>query len=279
MISCTDLSPIPVRSAAKSYLTSWCIQNLFKRAFIKQFVHKLDSMRWFSHRCRSAPEDGCQTKYRPFSFFVPGDLNLCPLTLTFELGRDFCTVHLTAKFHRPTFNRSEVIVLTNKRTNRRRWKHPPRSAMLRRWVNNNNNVTGVVIAQYSDVQTFSSSLVTVACECCNFTRVIFPSTDMIFAKLRQTTFGIFWNWICGPKSTLLFPPFTKIADAEMPDNGQTFLIYCCWYVTWPCVLDLWPLTFWPWSVVIHGGSYDQSLHQVWRSYGYPFLSYEFWHPP
>jgi len=40
------------------------------------------------------------------------------------------------------------------------------------------------------------------------------------------------------------------------------------YVTlWP-----WPLTFWPWPVVIHGGSRGQPLHQVWRSYGYPFLS-------
>jgi len=49
-----------------------------------------------------------------FRVFVPGDLDLCPLTLTFELGRDFCTMHLIAKFHRPTFNRSEVIVWTNK---------------------------------------------------------------------------------------------------------------------------------------------------------------------
>ena len=32
----------------------------------------------------------------------------------FELGRDFCTMHLTTKFHYP--NRSEVIVLTNKQT-------------------------------------------------------------------------------------------------------------------------------------------------------------------
>ena len=75
-----------------------------------------------------------------FVFFVPGDLELWPLTLTFEFGRDFCTMHLTAKFHRPTFNRSEVIVLTknfkltNWQTNRRRWKHPPRSGMLRRCV-------------------------------------------------------------------------------------------------------------------------------------------------
>ena len=33
-----------------------------------------------------------------FVFFVPGDLDLWPLTLTFELGRDFCTMcHLTAE--------------------------------------------------------------------------------------------------------------------------------------------------------------------------------------
>jgi len=41
-------------------------------------------------------------------------------------------------FHYPRFNRSGAIVLTNKQTNwqtnRRRWKHPPRSAMLRPWV-------------------------------------------------------------------------------------------------------------------------------------------------
>ena len=48
----------------------------------------------------------------------------------FELRRDFCTVHLMAKFHHPTFNCSEVIVLTN----RRRWKHPPRAAMICRWI-------------------------------------------------------------------------------------------------------------------------------------------------
>jgi len=28
------------------------------------------------------------------------------------------------KFHRPVFIRSEVIMLTNKQTNRCRWKHP-----------------------------------------------------------------------------------------------------------------------------------------------------------
>ena len=38
------------------------------------------------------------------------------MTLTFELGLDFLTVHLSTKFYHPVFNHSEVIVLTNKQT-------------------------------------------------------------------------------------------------------------------------------------------------------------------
>jgi len=38
------------------------------------------------------------------------------LNLTFELGQDFCTMHLTTKFHHPMFNHSEVIVRTNTQT-------------------------------------------------------------------------------------------------------------------------------------------------------------------
>jgi len=34
----------------------------------------------------------------------------------FVLGRNFCTLHLIAKFYRPTFNCSDVIVLANKQT-------------------------------------------------------------------------------------------------------------------------------------------------------------------
>ena len=74
-----------------------------------------------------------------------GDPGVGPMILKFELGWHFCIMHLTAKFHHPMFNHSEVIVLTNKvielrnkqtnwQTNRCRWKHPPRSAMLCRWV-------------------------------------------------------------------------------------------------------------------------------------------------
>jgi len=40
------------------------------------------------------------------------------MTLKFEIRRDFCTMHLSTKFHRPMFNRSEVIMLTNKQTNK-----------------------------------------------------------------------------------------------------------------------------------------------------------------
>jgi len=53
-------------------------------------------------------------------FFAPHlgvwDPGVGPMIPKFELGWDFCAVHLTAKFHCPTFNRSEV------------------TAMLRRWV-------------------------------------------------------------------------------------------------------------------------------------------------
>jgi len=51
-----------------------------------------------------------------FLIFVPGDLDLWHLTLTFELGGDFCTMYLTTKVDRPTFSGSEVIVRTNKQT-------------------------------------------------------------------------------------------------------------------------------------------------------------------
>jgi len=43
--------------------------------------------------------------------FVPGYVDIRTLAR-------FCTVHLTSKFHHPTFNRSEVIMLTNKQTNK-----------------------------------------------------------------------------------------------------------------------------------------------------------------
>jgi len=46
------------------------------------------------------------------------------------------------------------------------------------------------------------------------------------------------------------------------------LLLVCYVTLWA-----WPLTFWPWSVVIYGRSRDQPFHPVWRTYGYLFLSY------
>jgi len=41
------------------------------------------------------------------------------MTPKFELGQDFCEMHLTAKFHHLMFNRSEVIMLiVEKQTNK-----------------------------------------------------------------------------------------------------------------------------------------------------------------
>jgi len=43
-----------------------------------------------------------------------GHTKMGPMTMKFELGRDFYTVHLPTKFHHPVFNRTEVMGLTNK---------------------------------------------------------------------------------------------------------------------------------------------------------------------
>jgi len=45
-----------------------------------------------------------------------------------------------------------------------------------------------------------------------------------------------------------FPPSLKLIRLFVVKSQRC----CCWYVTWP-----WPLAFWSWTVVIHGGSCDQ----------------------
>ena len=64
------------------------------------------------------PEDrahkNCSQKCHTVSFFVPVTSTF---DAKFELRRDFCTMHLTTKFHHPTLNCLEVIMLTNKQTN------------------------------------------------------------------------------------------------------------------------------------------------------------------
>jgi len=60
------------------------------------------------------------------------------LTLTFELGRDLCKVHLTAKFHRPVFNRLEGVVRTNKQT-------PPKTSTSFRYATPEVNKVYIII--------------------------------------------------------------------------------------------------------------------------------------
>jgi len=114
---------------------------------------KLDSIRWFSDRRRFAYFMYWRTvghAYTPTSLFLLrndsakrhilgcGEPGVRPMTPKFELRWEFCILHLSAKFRRPICNRLEVIVLaekqTNKQTNKRHWKYPPRFGMLRRWV-------------------------------------------------------------------------------------------------------------------------------------------------
>jgi len=83
-----------------------------------KWCNYMHSMRWFSHRRGtgggSRPRGRLPNKMP--HFFVIFVRWTWPLALTFKLGREFCRTHVTAKFHHATFNRSEVIVLTNWQT-------------------------------------------------------------------------------------------------------------------------------------------------------------------
>jgi len=93
-------------------------------------------MRWFSHRRSPTPPGRhamissaaayCLATAHALLCIVNGDdsavfrffLSPVTLTLTCEFGRDFCTLCLTAKFDRPTFSRSEVIMRINRQTDK-----------------------------------------------------------------------------------------------------------------------------------------------------------------
>jgi len=74
-----------------------------------------------------------------------------PLTLTFELWRHFCTMCLTAKFDRPMFSGSEVIVRTSKQTNKQTdaMKHRCTSLRYATPVGNENHATETEISLHS----------------------------------------------------------------------------------------------------------------------------------
>jgi len=97
-------------------------------------------MRWFSHRRRTG--EGLRTRGR-LSNKMPHFLS--PVTLTFDLD-----IRTRARFLYSAPNRQvsssyvesfgshraskQTDKLTNSQTNRHRWQHPPRSAVLRWWV-------------------------------------------------------------------------------------------------------------------------------------------------
>jgi len=54
----------------------------------------------------------------------------------FELQQNFCTTHLTTKFHPPSLIFQKLSCWqTNQQTIRCCWRHPPCFAMLCQWVN------------------------------------------------------------------------------------------------------------------------------------------------
>ena len=82
-------------------------KNLYSRA---KRIKQLENLRWFSQRRSQTPH---------FWGRAPGGYD--PQIRT----RPRCLYNApTAKFYHPVFTRTEVIVLTNPQTNRRRWKHP-----------------------------------------------------------------------------------------------------------------------------------------------------------
>jgi len=78
-----------------------------------------------------------------------------------------------------------------------------------------------------------------------------------------------------------FAPATSISyktDA-FPLPSDVYLIYSmflCYYVAWPCDLDLWPLTFWPWKCVMYSASRVWPTYQFLLSYDCRLLSYAYW---
>ena len=104
------------RSAFISDFNLWILDE------IRNNIRQLDSWRWFSQRCSPTPQ-----YYR-----VRAQRAMTP---NFELGWDFCTMHLPPEvslFYVYSFGSYRV----DKQTNRCRWKHPTLFATLRLLGNN-----------------------------------------------------------------------------------------------------------------------------------------------
>ena len=101
--------------------------------------------------------------------------------------------------------------------------------------------------------------------------LVFPVRVQNFGDLATFPFDFFCISYaeCQPYFYCRFVWPTDLESIPHYHTRRLLRRFVCWYVTWP-----WPLTFWPWSVLIHGGARVQPCHQVWRPYAYPFLSYE-----
>jgi len=104
-----------------------------------------------------------------------------------------------------------------------------------------------------------------------------PSVD--FCILYAECLPYFYFWFVWPTDlesiphattpTLTIPTKFEV-DMTITAELQRFCLPIRHVILWH-----WPLSFWPWTIEVHGGSRDQPCHQVWRPYAYPFISYEF----
>jgi len=105
------------------------------------------------------------------------------------------------------------------------------------------------------------------------TAVRFTNSDFYkSAKFQRFSdvFRWFLHFICWMSAIFLLPvyliywptKYTTRVDPHIDNSHQVwswydhqlprYSVFGCWYVTWPCDLDLWP-----WTDVIHGESRDQ----------------------
>jgi len=155
---------------------------------------------------------------------------------------------------------------------------------LIKWLNCRDLAAFVTIFSYVFTAHVQKRLFRISCK--NFVRFIDP--DFLTVSEISAIWGRFQLIFSSDKikSTIfLLPvyltyylegvPLEQTPTMIISTRFEADMIICCWvtallvpirYVT------LWP---WPWTVVIHGGSCGQPHHQVWRSYAYPFLSYDY----
>jgi len=122
--------------------------------------------------------------------------------------------------------------------------------------------------------------------CCSIRRPCFPIKVQNFSDLA--TFSVDFYILCAGFLPYFYFRFVWPTDLKSIPHASTptsiiptgfevdMTIHCrvIAFLSADMSRDLVTLTFWPWTVIIHGGSRDQPFHQVWRPYDYLFMSYE-----